>query len=61
MLVKPAPGLKVRDPITKQHLPVEGALVPATAYWLRRLNDADVVEVIHVDRADELPAKGEED
>lgn len=45
MIVQPAPGRLVRDPITKQHLPAEGAPVPATPYWLRRLRAGDVVEI----------------
>ncbi len=44
MFVKPAPGLKVRDPKTKQHLPESGAEVPdSDSYWVRRLRDGDVV------------------
>lgn len=46
MLVKPAPGLKVRDPKTKQHIPDAGIEVSETdTYWARRLVDGDVVEV----------------
>jgi hypothetical protein len=41
-----------RDPITKRHLPAEGAEVPATGYWLRRVREGDVQMV--------TPAKGEE-
>ena len=48
--VKPREGVKVRIPDTSQHLPSEGASVPATSYWLRRINDGDVTEI--------KPAKG---
>ena len=50
MRVKPATEeLKVRDPERGGHLPTDGAEVPDTEYWRRRLADADVV-------ADPLPA-----
>lgn len=42
--VKPAPGLVVRDPATRQALPAEGAEVPRNTYWMRRLRDGDVIE-----------------
>lgn len=42
--VKPAPGLKVRNPETGLHLPDEGDQVPLTTYWRRRLKDGDVVD-----------------
>lgn len=45
LFVKPAPGLQVRDPQTHDPLPAEGAEVPRTIYWLRRLRDGDVTEV----------------
>lgn len=45
MNVKPAqPGTVVRDPATLERLPDEGAEVPDTAYWRRRLQQGDVVE-----------------
>lgn len=45
IFVKPArPGLIVRQP---EHggepLPAEGAVVPPTTYWRRRLKDGDIV------------------
>ncbi len=43
MRIAPAPGVKVRDPITKRYLPAEGAEVPESAYWMRRLRAAEVV------------------
>lgn len=41
--LKPAPGLKVRMP-NGNHLPDGGAEVELNSYWLRRLNDGDVVQ-----------------
>lgn len=44
MIVKPAPGLSVRDPATKRLLPEEGITVPdGDIMWTRALNDGDVV------------------
>jgi hypothetical protein len=44
MFVKPAPGLKVRDPVKKDYLPVSGRNVPDTSiYWTRRVQFGDVV------------------
>lgn len=44
MRVKPAPGLKVRDPSTKLLLPDDGIDVPDDSIlWTRMLNDGDVV------------------
>jgi hypothetical protein len=46
MIVKPAPGLKVRDPVKKDFLPETGRTVSETdLYWNRRLRDGDVVLV----------------
>jgi len=46
MFVKPAPGVKVRDPHSRLHIPETGLEVPDTdIYWARRLADGDVVEV----------------
>ncbi len=42
IVVKPAAGLRVLDPDTRQPLPAEGAEVPRNTYWERRLNDGDV-------------------
>ncbi|NDV77120.1 DUF2635 domain-containing protein [Burkholderia cenocepacia] len=50
MRVKPAPGLKVRDPHSKKLLPDDGIDVPDDSpVWNRILNDGDVVR-------DERPA-----
>jgi hypothetical protein len=44
MIVKPAPGISVRNPVTKQLLPPEGIEVPdGDIFWTRVLNDKDVV------------------
>lgn len=52
MFVKPASRivaggapqiLVVRDPVTRRPLPPEGAEVPETTYWHRRLRDGDVL------------------
>jgi hypothetical protein len=46
MFVKPAPGKRVRDPHSKQHIPETGVEISSTdTYWARRLADGDVVEV----------------
>lgn len=46
MRVKPAPGLKVRNPADKQLLPPEGIDVPDDSIlWTKILNDGDVVLV----------------
>jgi hypothetical protein len=61
MFVKPAPGVLLRDPVTKQLLsaaPVEGLQKPVTVvpdegmpvsdfdgFWLRRIRDRDAVKV----------------
>lgn len=46
MRVKPRESsLIVRDPDTRRTLPPEGAEVPDTTFWRRRLRDGDVVLV----------------
>lgn len=46
MFVKPAPGIKLRDPVTKQFIPSEGLQVDDfDLFWIRRINDGDVVVV----------------
>ncbi len=45
MYVKPAPGLKIRDPQSRLHIPETGIEVLDTdTYWARRLQDGDVVK-----------------
>jgi hypothetical protein len=56
MIVKPAPGLKVRDPVKKDFLPDEGRKVSATdLYWNRRLSDGDVILVAEKTDIDAAP------
>lgn len=43
MKIKPAPGLKVRDPVTKQFIGDDHEVDPTDHYWHRRLRDGDVV------------------
>lgn len=42
--IKPAAGLIVINPATRKALPADGDTVPESTYWLRRLDDGDVVE-----------------
>lgn len=44
MFVKPAPGLRIVDPLSRLPLPAAGKEVPASTYWLRRLRQGDVIE-----------------
>ncbi len=44
MFVKPSSGRQVPDPEKGGFLPSEGRLVEANVYWLRRIEDGDVVE-----------------
>lgn len=41
--IKPAPGLKVRTQ-KGEFLPEEGDTVERDSFWVRRINDGDVVE-----------------
>lgn len=43
MKIWPAPGRRVRNPVTGELLARRGAEVPDTAFWRRRLADGDVV------------------
>ena len=43
MFVKPAPGLRVLDPLSRLPLPAEGKEVADDSYWNRRLRSGDVV------------------
>jgi hypothetical protein len=45
ILVRPRSGLRVRDPARRDFVEHEGRLVPLNAYWFRRLQDGDVVEL----------------
>ena len=47
IFVKPTNSeVLVRDPITKQHLPLDGKSVELDGYWTRRIRDGDVMEVV---------------
>lgn len=54
--LKPAPGRKVRH-LTGAPLKDEGESVPETTYWLRRLNDGDVVEFTPAEAPASKPVK----
>ncbi|OFX01392.1 MAG: hypothetical protein A3E78_01925 [Alphaproteobacteria bacterium RIFCSPHIGHO2_12_FULL_63_12] len=43
IFVRPAPGARVRDPMTKAPIPDAGLLVPNNGYWQRRILVGDVV------------------
>jgi hypothetical protein len=43
IFVTPAPGRSVPDPDRGDLLPEDGRKVPQTTYWLRRVDDNDVV------------------
>ena len=43
MYVKPAEGLLVRDPVTKEALPEDGREVPRNQYGNRRLRSGDLL------------------
>ena len=43
MFIKPGPGLKIRDPITRKFLADAGEEKPSDQYWHRRLLVGDVV------------------
>jgi hypothetical protein len=61
MFIKPAPGIKVRDPGSKLHIPEAGIEVSETdTFWARRLADGDVVEVKPAAPIKTTPAKGKE-
>jgi hypothetical protein len=42
--LKPRPGLIVRNPLTKEPLPADGAEVVMSSYWRRRIQDGDAVK-----------------
>lgn len=45
IFLAPIEGGRVRDPLTRKPLPVEGAWKPRTRFWLRRLADGSCVEI----------------
>lgn len=46
MFIKPMPGVLVRDPVSKELLPPDGRNVEKSGFWLRRLAEGAVVEVV---------------
>ncbi|CNH94712.1 DUF2635 domain-containing protein [Yersinia pekkanenii] len=45
MFVKPMAGRAVRDPVKGTFLPESGTEVPDNAFWHRRIQDGDVVQL----------------
>jgi len=43
--IKPKEGYRVKDPVTKTPLPVDGKEVSINSYWLRRIKSGDVIKV----------------
>lgn len=72
MFVKPNPektvdgkALEVFDPVRRDFIPAEGREVPNNAYWIRRLQTADVVrstatESITAPEPEKAKTKGED-
>lgn len=52
MKIKPAPGLKVRDPVTKQFIEPGHEVDATDFYWHGRLRDGDVLPI-----EDQAPAE----
>jgi hypothetical protein len=44
-LVKPEPGIVVLDPVSLQHVPEDGAIVPWNSYWQRRVREGGLIIV----------------
>ena len=42
VILKPKPGILVRDPKTRLHLKAAGENKVLTTFWRRRINDGDV-------------------
>ena len=55
MFLKPTAGRTVRDPVKGTLLPEEGAEVPKSTFWDRRLRDGDVVNADAVPQAKPVP------
>lgn len=62
MKIKPAPGLKVRDPVTKQFVEPGHEVDATDFYWHGRLRDGDVLPTEDEAPAEtaEAPAVGDE-
>ncbi len=44
-ILKPAPGVKIRDPRTKEFLPIDGRRIEMSVYWNRRIQDGTVTVI----------------
>jgi hypothetical protein len=60
MHLKPVSGRQVPDPDRGGFLPPEGRTCEPHQYWLRRLQDGDVVEVKPEPKLTPKPKKGDE-
>ena len=54
----PRMDLRVRDPITKECLPVEGMEVERSSFWIRRIKDGDVSVVAAVKSRNKFKKEG---
>lgn len=45
MRIKPAPGIKLRDPSTGDFLPEGESVVPRIPFWIRRVKDGDAIDL----------------
>lgn len=43
IFIKPANGLRIKDPISKIPLSSEGETKPNSTYWRRKINAGDVI------------------
>ncbi|EFM5284927.1 DUF2635 domain-containing protein [Escherichia coli] len=59
ILIKPAPGCLIRDPVTRIPLSETGEEKPFTPFWCRRLDDGDVIQLESLTES-EAPAMTEE-
>lgn len=58
IFVKPKAGMKIRRPDSGAMLPDEGANVPNTPFWQRRISDGDVEKMeVKQEAKSEKPAK----
>ena len=63
MYVKPAEGLLVRDPVTKEALHEDGREVPRNQYWNRPLRSGDLLPAkpakpVKPEKSTSSPSKG---
>jgi len=60
IFIKPAPGIKLFDPVGSLFIDPAGALVPKNAYWERRIVDGDAIPE-NKDQAAPAPAGPEKE